>query len=352
MRQRAARPTPSDGAQTATGAQVAAGLPCKPQQPGRAARTAGRLAALFACAALCLATVGCGGSSGGGIGSGNGGSGDGTTEGPAYQLPESVAVASFNASSAVGGNGALIDLSSLDQGCVSASATNQSRLKFQVVNGSMSYNYDLPGDGTPITCPLNMGNGTYTFRVMQNTSGSNYVEIASASATVTSGTDLEPFLRPNVYCNYTQDSACVALARELAADAQNQGDVLRAVYTWISQNITYDESKAASLANATGYVPDPDATLSEGSGICFDYVSLGAAMLRSLGIPCKIITGYVSPDGIYHAWNMVYLDGSWISAHVSVQAGTWSRIDLTFAAAGGSTSYAGDGTTYTERYTY
>ena len=75
-------------------------------------------------------------------------------------------------------------------------------------------------------------------------------------------------------------------------------------------------------------------------------------MLRSLGIPCKIITGYVSPDGIYHAWNVVYLDGSWISVEVNVESQTWTIIDLTFAAAGASQEYVGDGTAYTERYTY
>ena len=99
-------------------------------------------------------------------------------------------------------------------------------------------------------------------------------------------------------------------------------------------------------------MPNPDATLAEGKGICFDYVSLGAAMLRSLGIPTKIVTGYVSPDSIYHAWNLVYLDGSWKSVEVSVDPNTWTRIDLTFAAAGGSGKTVGDAKEYTDRYTY
>ena len=75
-------------------------------------------------------------------------------------------------------------------------------------------------------------------------------------------------------------------------------------------------------------------------------------MLRSQGIPTKIVTGYVSPDNIYHAWNLVYLDGSWRSVQVSVEAGSWTRIDLTFAAAGGSERYVGDATEYTDRFIY
>ena len=186
---------------------------------------------------------------------------------------------------------------------------------------------------------------------MQNTGGSNYVEIAATTVDVSMASEFEPFLRPNVFCSFADDSACVQLARELAADAQNQGDVLRSVYRWIQDNISYDTGKAAELADATGYVPDPDATLESRTGICFDYASLAAAMLRSLGIPCKIITGYVSPDGIYHAWNMVYIDGEWISVEISVGPDSWTRIDLTFAAAGAG-STVGDGTDYTDRYVY
>ena len=260
--------------------------------------------------------------------------------------------ATFNDEAAYHENGGAIDTSSVSLGYVAAAAESTSRLKFQVTLGEMSYYYDLPNDGTPIVCPLNMGDGTYSFNIMQNTSGSNYVSITPAEADVVLESEFEPFLRPNVFCDYTSESACVLKAQELARNAENEGDVLRAVYEWIASTITYDTEKATTLADATGYVPNPDSTLAQKSGICFDYASLAAAMLRSLGIPCKIITGYVSPDGIYHAWNMVYLDGSWVSVQVNIESNTWSRIDLTFAAAGASQEFVGDGTTYTDRYTY
>ena len=160
-----------------------------------------------------------------------------------------------------------------------------------------------------------------------------------------------PFLVPNMFVNYNDSSAVVAKARELAAGCTNQGDVVRNIYEWVVANITYDHDKAAELASATGYVPDPDATLASGTGICFDYASLGAAMLRSLGIPCKVVTGYVSPDDVYHAWNMVYIDGEWVSVEISIKPNDWTRVDLTFAASGAA-STVGDGTSYTDRYTY
>ena len=313
----------------------------------------------------CLALVGCGGGGGGGTasaspatpapsgpsGSGGGGSNGGETSGPAYIEPDPIAMSSFNESAAVKGQGGSIDVSSVSKGYVGASAVSSSRLKFQVVCGERSYNYDLPGDGTPIICPLNMGNGSYTFRVMQNTSGSSYVEVASTTADVTLESEFAPYLVPNVFCNYTPSSTAVTQARALAADAQNEGDVVKAVYDWMTSTVTYDKGKAAQLADATGYVPSPDATLAAKTGICFDYASLAAAMFRSLGIPCQIVTGYVSPDNIYHAWNMIYIDGKWVSAHLTVNPDTWTRVDLTFAAAGAG-STIGDGTTYTDRYVY
>lgn len=279
-----------------------------------------------------------------------GGGGDETT-GAAYTMPAACYTTSFNASTATSANGGAIDTSHTAEGYVTVAATNANRLKFQVSMGQMSYNYDLPGDGTPTSFPLQMGNGQYVLRIMQNTSENNYVEICAATVNVELESEFAPFLRPSIYCNFSDTSACVTQARELASSAENEGDVVRAIYNWIVANISYDEEKASSLVDATGYIPDPDSTLNDGEGICFDYASLAAAMLRSLGIPCKIVTGYVSPGDIYHAWNMIYIDGGWKSASIQVEANTWTLVDTTFAA-GGASEYVGDGSSYTERYTY
>ena len=309
-----------------------------------------------------LALVGCGGS-GGDAPSGGGAAAAspdaqgasevdaGSTSGPAFTPPGSVALSAFHPDFAEEGSGCAIDTSAASEGYVGASAQSDSRLKFQVSKGEMSYNYDLPGDGTPIVVPVNMGDGSYTFRVMQNTSGNNYVELFATTADVTLASEQAPFLVPNMFVDYDESSSVVAKARELAQGAANQGDVVRNIYQWVVANISYDHDKAAELASVTGYVPDPDATLAAGTGICFDYASLGAAMLRSLGIPCQVITGYVSPDDVYHAWNMVYIDGEWVSVEISIEPNSWTRVDLTFAASGAA-STIGDGTSYTDRYTY
>ena len=244
-----------------------------------------------------------------------------------------------------------IDTSGVNDGWVGVSATSAARLKFQVACGDMTYNYDLPNDGTPTLFPINMGNGSYRFRVMQNTEGKNYVELDSTEANVTLASEFAPFLIPNQYCDYEADSDCVAKARELTADASNEGEVVAAICTYVADNTTYDEAKAEKLSKASGYIPNPDETLATGKGICFDYASLSASMLRSMGLPSKVITGYVGKEELYHAWIMVYADGTWKTASFNVEPKTWSRCDVTFASTG-ATQYTGSGSGYTDRYTY
>ena len=244
-----------------------------------------------------------------------------------------------------------IDTSHVSDGYVVVHAQDDARLKFQVSKGDAVYNYDLPNTGEPTVFSLNMDSGTYLFRIMKNTDANNYVEIDSTQADVQLSSEFAPYIIPNQFCNYDENSECVALARELTADATNQGEAVEKVCDYIIEHIDYDTEKAALLTTITGYIPNPDETLASQSGVCFDYASLGAAMLRSLGLPTKIITGYVSPGDLYHAWIMVYIDGTWQTGEFSVNPETWSRVDLTFAASG-STEFTGDGTNYTERYVY
>ena len=319
-----------------------------------AAHVAGRLVVCLLCAAVLAMLASCGGSGGsggsaGGAAGGNGGqtrsvapSGE-RVSGAAYTQPATVIVPPATA----GG----IDTSGVDEGWVCASATSAARLKFQVTCNDVTYNYDLPNDGTPTLFPINMGSGAYRFRVMQNTEGKNYVELDSVRADVALASDVAPFLIPNQLCYYDEDSACVAKARELTAASANQGEAVAAICTYVVDNTTYDTAKAKELATATGYIPDPDDTFASGTGICFDYASLATAMLRSMGLPTKLITGYVGAEQLYHAWIMVFVDGTWQTAAFSVSPNTWSRCDVTFASTG-ATQYVGKGDGYTDRYTY
>ena len=119
------------------------------------------------------------------------------------------------------------------------------------------------------------------------------------------------------------------------------------------QNITYDKQLAATVQS--GYLPVLDSVLEKKTGICFDYAALMTGMLRSQGVPWKMVVGDAGPA--YHAWISVWSEkDGWIDGVVYFDGTSWQRMDPTFAANGKQSSeimrYIGDGSNYTVKYLY
>ena len=268
----------------------------------------------------------------------------------AYQTPE-FRDAAFHPESALSGDRVQLDISGLSQGYVAVSATSTQKLKFQVLKDELTYTYDLKSDGTPGIFTVQSGDGNYRFRVMENVVDTKYSELYSFTCDVWLQDEFQPFLRPSTYVNYTQDSACVRKAAEFAAGAADELELVKAIYDFVCSTVTYDRDKASSVKS--GYLPDPDETMSTGKGICFDYAALAASMLRSQGIPTRMIFGYVAPNGLYHAWNMFYTPQSgWVTVSFEVKGQDWTRMDLTFSANGADANFIGDGSNYSDVYFY
>ncbi len=258
--------------------------------------------------------------------------------------------ATFHEDKAEGSGGTKVDLSATHEGYFGVLCNSDSKLKLQVFKDSDTFTYDLDSGKAQIF-PLQSGDGYYTIKVMENVSGNNYYELYSTGANVSLKTPRSPFVRPNVYANYSEDSECVKEASKMASQASSESDFVKQVYQYICKRITYDYDKAATVQS--GYVPDPDEILNSGKGICFDYASLAASMLRSQGVPTKIIFGYVAPDDLYHAWNMFYTEEEgWTTVEFTVKPGEWNRVDLTFSANGQNSDFIGDGSNYQDVYQY
>ena len=78
-------------------------------------------------------------------------------------------------------------------------------------------------------------------------------------------------------------------------------------------------------------------------------------MLRSQGVPCKLVVGYAGES--YHAWINVWSEESgWMDAAIYFDGHSWQRMDPTFASTGKSSEkimkFIGDGENYNPMYFY
>lgn len=270
-----------------------------------------------------------------------------------YQAPAYMG-SEFHAEHAQGDGGALLDLEHTSQGYMGISIVSDTKIKLQVFfEGEQIEQYSVPMDGSPVIFPMQMGDGTYGFKVMKNVKAKTYAPICKMDWEVTLEDEFQPFLRPNAYADYNEDSECVRLAAQLAAGATDELGVIKAVYDYVCDNIVYDHEKAAAVKTTTGYMPVLDDILESGKGICFDYASLAAGMLRSQGIPTKVVFGDVSPNDVYHAWNMFYTEKTgWVTVGFEVKEDGWTRLDLTYSANGADSTFIGDGQNYLDEHYY
>lgn len=209
------------------------------------------------------------------------------------------------------GAGVTIDASHTKQGYVMIRCEpSQKRLKARIATSAQTYYYDLPGGEGYSVFPLQMGDGAYTVRVMENVENDLYalrfgveIEVALADETV-------PFLYPNQYVWYDADTKTVQKARALATGLTSQTEIADVFYDYVVSHMTYDTQKAKTVQK--GYLPSADEALASGTGICFDYAALLAVMLRAEGIPTRMLIGTVTPENLYHSWNSVFLEGSWV----------------------------------------
>lgn len=250
---------------------------------------------------------------------------------------------------------AAIDYSNTADGYVMVkyTAATSQKLKVIVKGPKTTYTYNLAADKAWDTYPLSDGSGAYTIGVYENVSGTKYAGVLSQSISVTLKDEFAPFVRPNQYVDYENAPKTVAKAAELVSGKTKELDKVQAVYDFVVKNIKYDKQLAAAVKS--GYLPVLDTVLEKKTGICFDYAALMAGMLRSQGIPCKLVVGYAGQT--YHAWISVYTEeNGWVEGVVYFDGTSWQRMDPTFASTGNQSStvmqYIGDGRNYTVKYLY
>lgn len=249
---------------------------------------------------------------------------------------------------------AVIDYSNVESGYVMMryTAETTSRLKAQVKGPTTTYTYNLtPGKWEVF--PLSDGDGAYTFTVYRNVADTKYAAVVSASCEVLLTDAFGPFLYSNQYVDYAAAPRTTETAAILLANIEKSLEKVGAVYHYVVENLTYDREKAATVQS--GYLPVLDTVLETKKGICFDYAALMAGMLRSQGIPCKLVVGYAGTA--YHAWISVWSEETgWVDGAIYFDGAAWHRMDPTYASSGKQSAdimaYIGNGANYTAKYLY
>ena len=227
-----------------------------------------------------------------------------------------------------------------------------SKARVQITNPDQTiYSYCLPSTEYEVF-PLTGGDGNYHIEIYEHAFENKYALSFTQDLSVAMDDEFKPFLYPNQYVWFTSNSEAISLGIQLSEESSDDLGYVEQVYNYVIGNIVYDEELAANIP--VEYIPDIDQTLATGKGICFDYASLMAALLRSQEIPTKLVVGYSGT--VYHAWISVYLEESgWVDNIIEFDGHDWSLMDPTLAANNDSDSvkqYVGDGSNYTVKYFY
>lgn len=246
-----------------------------------------------------------------------------------------------------------VDISNVSDGYIMVQYQGtREKLRVQItIPDSTVYDYTIY-PGSYETLPLTGDSGNYHINVLEHVRNNKYALMVSEDFNVAINDEFTPFLYPNMYVWYTGDHEAIKYAALLSDLSSTDLEYVEQVYLYVTQNISYDSVLASTVKS--GYVPDIDNTLQSGKGICWDYASLMAAMLRSQGIPTKLVFGYSSDA--YHAWISVYLtEIGWVDGIIQFDGLHWSLVDPTLAANNSKKAvkkYIGDGTNYTVKYLY
>ncbi|WP_019850143.1 transglutaminase family protein [Desulfitobacterium sp. PCE1] len=203
--------------------------------------------------------------------------------------------------------------SDIGKGVIRITYDGGGKTKVMIQKEDEKYTYDINSSGKTESYPLQFGDGTYKISLLANTSGNSYKLIASKSVDVKITNPNSVYLTSIQTINWNVDSKAVAKAAELTKDIDDLGKKATVLWDYMVKNNSYDYNKLATLS--TDYLPVIDQTLAEKKGICYDFSSLYAAMLRSQGKPAKLVKGYAPKNAAgYHAWNEVYDEskGQWI----------------------------------------
>ena len=133
---------------------------------------------------------------------------------------------------------------------------------------------------------------------------------------------LEYYLKPtNIF--QSDNEAIITLAQRITRGISDDYYKAKAIHDWVCNNLWYDMDE---FMKKTSSRTDPCiAILKRKRGVCGDFSTVAATLLRAVGIPAKIISGHALGEHIGwtnflandlgeadHGWNATFINGRWI----------------------------------------
>ncbi len=199
------------------------------------------------------------------------------------------------------------DLSNAKEGYFLAAITapTNHKMKMRVQKGDVTMTYDMNLKGEYDIFPLQLGSGHYDILLYENVSGKKYSQAGYLGLDVQLDREDAAFYYPNQYVDYTILSAAVAKAAELCDGMTDPLQIYETLCNYMKTSFLYDYVKAVTVQ--AGALPDIDGSFEKKMGVCQDLSAILACMLRTQGIPCRLIIGYA--DKQYHAWTTTEING-------------------------------------------
>lgn len=199
------------------------------------------------------------------------------------------------------------DLSNAKEGYFLAaiSAPTNHKMKMRVQKGDVTLTYDMNLKGEYEIFPLQLGSGHYDILLYENVSGKKYSQAGYLGLDVQLDREDAAFYYPNQYVDYSILSAAVAKAAELCEGMSDPLQIYETLCDYMKTSFLYDYVKAVTVQ--AGALPDIDGSYEKKMGVCQDLSAILCCMLRTQGIPCRLIIGYA--DKQYHAWTTTEING-------------------------------------------
>ena len=173
-------------------------------------------------------------------------------------------------------------------------------------NEAVRYYYKLSEGKNVVNVPLTRGEGDYKIRICKVLDTGKASVLKTKEVKLTADGNKSVFDVSNLIVSYKASDTYIKKAKTLVKKCKTESAKVKKIYNYIISNYAYDYELLSVKASTSYYSPSNLNTYNRKLGICYDISALFSAMLRSVGIEARVVTGYTPNVKEYHAWTQVW----------------------------------------------